>query len=181
MPEAHDVPSYIAFLRAVNVGRRQVKMAALRGHLEEQGFSDVETFIASGNVRLTSSLRSPVKVEQRLETVLETWLGFGVPTLVRTPAELTAAFEAGEGLLSPVGDSRHYLTFLKDEPSVDAAQRLSGWDEPGERVTMSGREVHLWLASTSPKLTNTRLERILGTLGTARDWKTVTKLAALWC
>ena len=43
--------TFIAFLRAVNVGKRQVKMAGLRSELEANGFTDVATFIASGNVR----------------------------------------------------------------------------------------------------------------------------------
>jgi len=175
------MPEYVAFLRAVNVGKRQVKMAALRAHLEEHGFRDVETHIASGNVKLSAPLRSSAKAERELETALESLLGFDVPTIVRTPGDLKAAFEAGARLQPAFPEGRHYVTFLKDEPSPDAATRLAGWDEAGERVTMIGREAHLWLASVSPKLTNTRLERILGTIGTARDWKTVTKLVALWC
>lgn len=173
---------YIAFLRAVNVGKRQVKMAALREKLADDQFSDVETFIASGNVRVASSLRSTTKVEQELEAVLEGWLGFEVPTMVRTPKQLTEAFEAGERLTSPLpGQPRHYLAFLRDEPAVSAAKELEAWDLEGERAEVVGREAHLWLSATTPKLTNARMERILRTVGTARDWKTVTKLAASWC
>lgn len=173
---------YVAFLRAVNVGKRQVRMAALRDHLAQNRFSDVETFIASGNVKVTSTLRSPAKVEQELEAVLEDWLGFGVPTLVRTPKQLTETFEAGERLTSPLpGQPRHYLAFLRATPTTAAAQELEAWDNAGERAQVVGREVHLWLSSITPKLTNARMEKALDTVGTARDWKTVTKLAAVWC
>ena len=48
------MPRYIAFLRAVNVGGRIVKMDALRAHFEAAGFTGVETFIASGNVIFSS-------------------------------------------------------------------------------------------------------------------------------
>src|SRR5680860_1199194 len=170
---------YLAFLRAVNVGKRQVKMAALRDELAGNQFSDVETFIASGNVKLTSQLRSTTKVEQVLEAALEAWLGFDVPTMVRTPQQLTQAFEAGTSLTPPLpGQPRHYLAFLRNEPATAAAKELEAWDKDGERALVVGREVHLWLSSATPKLTNTRMERILGTVGTARDWKTVTRLAA---
>jgi uncharacterized protein (DUF1697 family) len=173
---------YLAFLRAVNVGKRQVKMAALRDHLAENGFSDVETFIASGNVKVTSSLRSLTKVEQQLEAALEDWLGFDVPTMARTPKQLTEAFEAGEKLRCPLpGQPRHYLAFLRDKPTAAAAKELEEWDKEGERAQVVGRDVHLWLSSATPKLTNTSMENLLGTVGTARDWKTVTKLAAAWC
>jgi uncharacterized protein (DUF1697 family) len=173
---------YLAFLRAVNVGKRQVKMAALRDELAQHQLSDIETFIASGNVKVTSSLRNTTKVEQQIEAALEAWLGFDVPTMVRTPTQLTQVFEAGEELRNPLaGQPRHYLAFLRAEPTVAAAKELEAWDKEGERATVVGREVHLWLSSATPKLTNTRMERILGTVGTARDWKTVNKLAAAWC
>ena len=82
--------TFIAFLRAVNVGKRQVKMAGLRTELEANGFTDVATFIASGNVRVSTTMRSAAKVEKELEQVMEAWLGFDVPTMVRTPKQLVA-------------------------------------------------------------------------------------------
>ena len=72
------------------------------------------------------------------------------------------------------------MSFLKDAPPAAAAKKLESWDKPKERAQVVGREVHLWLGSERPKLTNATMEKILGTPGTARDWKTVTKLAATW-
>jgi uncharacterized protein (DUF1697 family) len=173
--------TFIAFLRAVNVGKRQVKMAGLRTELEANGFTDVATFIASGNVRVSTTMRSAAKVEKELERVMETWLGFDVPTMVRTPKQLVTAYDAGGDLTSPVpGSPRHYVSFLKDTPPANAAKQLESWDKPKERAQVVGREVHLWLGSDRPKLTNATMETILGTPGTARDWKTVTKLATTW-
>lgn len=88
------MPHHIAFLRAVNVGRRQVKMADLREWLTEDGFTDVETYIQTGNVRVGSSLRSPAKVEARLEAVLRERCGFEVPCIMFTPAELRQVYDA---------------------------------------------------------------------------------------
>jgi len=174
--------SFIAFLRAVNIGNRQVKMAGLRTELEANGFTDVATYIASGNLRVTTTLRSAAKVEKELERVMEAWLGFDVPTMVRTPQQLTKAFAVGVDLTSPVpGSPRHYVSFLKDEPAAAAVKKLEEWDKPKERAQVIGREAHLWLGSERPKLTNASMEKILGTAGTARDWKTVTKLADIWC
>lgn len=175
------MPAYVAFLRAVNVGGRMVKMAALRECLREHGFSDVQTFIASGNVRVSTTLRSPAKVEKALESVMADWLDFEVPTMVRTPVQLTALYDAGSKLSSPLsGSARHYVAFLRDTPSAAATKKLEAWDQPQERATVVGREVHLWLGSETPKLTNTRMEKILDAVATARDWKTVSKLAGSW-
>ncbi len=44
------MPTYVAFLRAINVGGHNVKMEVLRALFEAQGYADVATFIASGNV-----------------------------------------------------------------------------------------------------------------------------------
>ena len=84
------VPSYVAFLRAVNVGKRFVKMADLRAALEHAGFTDVETHIQSGNVRVRSRRRSPGAVAREMERVLGEWAGFDVPCIVRTPAAVHA-------------------------------------------------------------------------------------------
>ena len=173
--------TFIAFLRAVNVGKRQVKMAALRTELEANGFTEVTTFIASGNLRVETSMRAAAKVEKELERVMEAWLGFDVPTMVRTPKQLVAAYDAGADLKSPVpGSPRHYVSFLKDTPSATAVADLEAWDKPKERAQVVGREVHLWLGSDRPVLTNATMEKILGTVGTARNWKTVTTLATTW-
>jgi uncharacterized protein (DUF1697 family) len=173
--------TFVAFLRSVNVGGRTVKMAALRDELEANGFTDVETFIASGNVKVTTTMRSAAKVEAELERLLEGWLGFDVPTMVRTPKQLAEVYAAGAPLKTPLPDAaRHYVSFLKEAPGAAAARRLGAWDKPLERAQVVGREVHLWLGGDRPKLTNAQMEKVLGTVGTARDWKTVVKLKDAW-
>lgn len=54
---------YIAFLRAINVGGHTVKMDRLREIFEALGFSNVETFIASGNVVFETTARDPAALE----------------------------------------------------------------------------------------------------------------------
>ena len=73
------MPSYVAFLRAVNVGGRFVKMAELRTALEGAGFTDVETHIQSGNVLVRSGRRSTGAVATEMARVLGEWAGFDVP------------------------------------------------------------------------------------------------------
>ena len=59
--------TFIAFLRAVNVGKRQIKMAGLRTELEANGYTDMATFIAGGDLPVTTTMRSAAKVEKDLE------------------------------------------------------------------------------------------------------------------
>ena len=96
------MPTYIAFLRAINVGGRFIKMADLRTGLSRKGFGDVESHIQSGNLRFTSSLRSAAEVELALEAALEEVGGFTVRTVVRTPSQLAEAASYGAGLEVPL-------------------------------------------------------------------------------
>src|SRR6476620_3213515 len=84
------MPSYIAFLRAVNVGKRKFPMTELRDLLTEAGYDDVATHIQTGNVLLATSERSRAKVTTALEKLFEKDRGFEVTTVVFTPQELAA-------------------------------------------------------------------------------------------
>jgi uncharacterized protein (DUF1697 family) len=172
---------YVAFLRAVNVGGRVMKMEALRTHLAGAGFGDVQTHIQSGNVRLTSTARSTARVEKLVEDALRKALGFEVATLVRTPRQLSALMD--DCPPSPFGDSaRHYVCFLRDEPDSEAAQRLNGWDVDGERLALVGRDLHMWLTKPAheAQISNAKVEKIAGLPATNRNWTVVSALAQKW-
>jgi uncharacterized protein (DUF1697 family) len=174
--------TYIAFLRALNVGGRFAKMADLRAGLAPKGFDEVETYIQSGNLRVMSSMRSVSEAEAVLETALEELCGFSVRTIVRTPEQLGELASYGTGLAAPLGgEPRRYVTFLKDEPDDEFTTMMNGWDVAGERAHVNGREVYLWLAHPShqAKLSNARIERG-GVVATTRDWKVVTALGEMW-
>jgi uncharacterized protein (DUF1697 family) len=174
--------TYIAFLRAMNVGGRFFKMADLRAGLSNNGFGEVESHIQSGNLRFSSTLRSVAKVEVALETALEELCGFTVRTIVRTPAQLSELSSYGAGLTAPLeGDVRRYVTFLKEDPDNELVAMMDGWDVAAERAHVNGREVYLWLAHPSheAKLTNARIER-RGVVATTRDWNVVSALGEKW-
>jgi len=176
------MPTYIAFLRAINVGGRFIKMADLRTGLSDKGFGDVESHIQSGNLRITSTLRSAAAVELSLETALEELCGFTVTAIVRTPVQLGEVASYGAGLESPLeGEVRRYVTFLKESPDDELVTTMHGWDVPGERAHVKGREVFMWLAHSSheAKLSNARIERG-GVVATTRDWKVVAALGEMW-
>jgi uncharacterized protein (DUF1697 family) len=82
---------YIAFLRAVNVGKRQVTMARLRELFSELGYGDVRTYIQTGNVFFETPATDRAALEGAIERHLLDALGFAVPTFVRTVEEVEAA------------------------------------------------------------------------------------------
>lgn len=75
---------FIAFLRAINVGRgRTVKMRSLRQVFESLGLSKVTTFIASGNVVFETRTKKTKMLERKIEGALKDALGYEVHTFVR--------------------------------------------------------------------------------------------------
>ena len=176
------MPSFIAFLRAVNVGKRAYPMAELRAALAAAGYADVATYIQTGNVLLSSPRRSRAKVEDELERLFEQDRGFTVSTVVLTPQELRqVAADADElAAVHPAGHG-HYVSLLKDEPTAAGAEQLERHGFPDETVVVRQRAVHLLYAKPyhEARMSNVQIERALG-VATNRNAKVIRALAAKW-
>lgn len=177
------MPRHIVLLRAVNVGKRWVKMERLREVLTAAGYGDVKTHIQSGNVHVASPTRSSAKLAANLETLLEKEFGFAIPCIVRSPAQFVSALERADSLADPLDGAtlRRYVTFFRDPLPADRAQQLADWSEPGERLHPDGTELYWWLSKPmhESKISNARLERG-GAVSTTRDLKVVRTLAEKW-
>ena len=177
------MPTFACFLRAVNVKPRWVKMELLRKHLSDNGFTAVETHIQSGNVLVTTPMRSVAKVAASLHDMLSAQFGFDIPVIVRTPAQLTDLASEVDGLPSPLSaDSRVYVTLAAGPLDPAGVAALDGWNQPGERAEVRGSDVVLWfdVPSHEARLTNARIERLAGTPVTTRDLKVIRALAQKW-
>jgi uncharacterized protein (DUF1697 family) len=174
------VPTYIAFLRAVNVGKRMFAKDAIIRACEDAGCTDVETYINTGNVRVTTTLRSRAKVERSLESAFATTAGFDVPTIVFTPKELTAVAARAEELAAE-HRGLLYVSLLKDAPTATAVRTLDGAGKDGERAEVRGRAVYLLLGSDyhSARLSNAVVEKHLG-VATNRNVRVIRTLADKW-
>lgn len=171
----------VALLRGVNLaGKRRVAMPELRERLTELGYEDVTTYVASGNVLLSSSV-APRTLERKLTSQLSDWLGFEVLVLVRTRAELLAIVKRNP--LAKVVDNpaRYQVAFLSAKPKAAAIRALEAEDVAPGQFVVHGRELYAWhpdgfgRSKLGALLTDARL----GVTSTARNWNTVTKLAAL--
>jgi uncharacterized protein (DUF1697 family) len=171
-----ELTQHVAFLRAINVGGRNVTMAELRQRFSEMGFADVESFIASGNIVFrTDAATPPAALEERIETALAGALGYDVATFIRSPADLTgiadAAF-AGE-------TGSHQVGLLKAKPGGEAAAATLALQTDDDAIAVVGREVH-WLRrdTAASRLVNGRFERALGGQATFRSVSTLRRIAA---
>jgi uncharacterized protein (DUF1697 family) len=139
----HDdgVSTRVAFLRAVNLGRRKVPMKQLAEICEGLGYDDVWTHANSGNAVFDATGKRDA-IERAVGTALEDALGFEVTTFVRTAAELRRALDVHPFDVGP-GDT-YFLTFLKAPPSAAVRKELEAASNDFDTLVVKGRDVH-WL------------------------------------
>ena len=174
------MPKYVAFLRAINVGGHTVKMDHLRGLFEAMGFSNIETFIASGNVIFDSKSKTAKALESKIERALEANLGYQVTTFIRSVAEL-AAVARYKPFPDCDGDGNVlYIGFVADNPGEESRQRLQSVTTKVDDFHIYGREVY-WLCrkklGESAFPGGAKFEKTLGMPVTLRNSNTVVKIA----
>ena len=172
---------HVALLRAVNLGpHKRVSMPDLRKALEAAGYEDVQTYVQSGNLVLTSGL-TPAKLASALERELAASLGLETDVLVRSRDELADVVEREP--FGNVADDPRFLqvTFLPKALPAGKRRELESADVAPERVVVDGREIYAWHAGGvgRSELAKLLTARKLGLAGTARNWRTVTKLLEL--
>lgn len=172
--------TYIAFLRAINLGpTRKFAKADIIAAVERAGGTDVETYINTGNVRFDSTMRSRVRIEEVLEKTFLESQGFEVPTIVYTPAELRAIAEEAAGFGHT---GKHYISLLKEAPTAAAIGKIHEVSTAEEVAKVGGRAVHLLLGANyhEARLTNVVVEKHLG-VATNRNLTVIRALAEKWC
>ncbi len=170
---------WVALLRGINLGaRNRVPMAGLRDVVEQQGCERVRTHIASGNVLFEKAARSRTKLAADLEAAVAAAFGVEAAVVLRTFDELATVAAA-----RPLGEDTDglHVTFLVATPSAAAVKRLRELDIAPDEVAVVGSDVYLRYPNgvQGARLGGALLERTLGIAGTARNWRTVTKLAEL--
>jgi uncharacterized protein (DUF1697 family) len=175
---------FVILLRGINVGgKNKLPMAELRTCLEELGFSNVSTYIASGNVLLESD-KPAEKIQDLIEKTLIKSFKFDselIKVLVLSHAQLKAVVESKPKGFGDELDKYHsdavFLMGISPKVALEVFDPREGVDKiwPGEGVIYSQR--------LSAERTRSRLSKIVGTpaykLMTIRSWNTVVKLLEL--
>lgn len=172
---------YIAFLRAINVGGHNVKMDALRGLFEEMGISNVESFIASGNIIFDSEIADTATLQEKIEAHLEKSLGYEVTAFIRTPAEVAAIAEYKPFTDSELESAGAFnVAFLTAPLSGEAQTALDSLKTDIDDFHVHNCQVY-WLCKkkqSESKFSNAVFEKKLKVRATFRGMKTVKKLTA---
>jgi uncharacterized protein (DUF1697 family) len=177
------MPTSIAMLRGINVsGHKVIKMELLRESFAALGFSNVKTYVQSGNVIFEASNDSVVSLSKKIEEKILRDFGFSVPVLLKTSKEMEETIKRNPFLKAPAIDhSKLHVTFLSDAPPKTALEQLQSLAVKPEQFHIIGRDIYLYCPNGygRTKLSNTAIEKKLSVKATTRNWKTANTLLAM--
>ena len=178
MPQA----THVALLRGVNLaGNKKIAMADLKKLVSSLGLEDPQTLLQSGNVVFRCKGRTCEQIERQIESALQKKLGLQSHLFVRDAEEWRALMAANPFPRQAAADPSHMLVMcLREAPTAAAVKALQSAIVGKELVRASGRHAYFVYPDGvgQSKLTHYMIEKQFGS-GTARNWNTVTKVAAL--
>jgi uncharacterized protein (DUF1697 family) len=175
---------YLCLLRGINVGGNNlIKMADLKQWFEDWGFSDVKTYIQSGNVLFDTDKKNLKQIEQTIERELEKKLKTILPVVVLPKSIFqTVLTQAPKDFGQKPDLYRYDVLFLKTPLTPQAALQEIDTNPEVDRVFPG--EHALYFRRLISKATASRLNKIVGKpvykLMTIRNWNTTNKLAQLF-
>jgi uncharacterized protein (DUF1697 family) len=176
-------PAQVALLRGVNLGgHKLVGMAGLRAWAEDLGLRDVRTLLQSGNLVFRGAAKTGAALEAMLEAAAKRGLGLDTDIHVRTAAELGAIVARNPFPRAARRDPAHLVVvFLKAAPAAAGVAALRAAIPGREEIEADGRQLYVVYPDGigTSRLNAALLDRTLKVRGTARNWNTVLKLAAL--
>jgi uncharacterized protein (DUF1697 family) len=175
---------YVAFLRGINVGGHKIiKMDSLRDMFSALGFSQVKSYIQSGNIIFETAESDGHALERHIEAHLQTTLGYEVTTFIRTLSEMVeiVKYDPFQAERSAEG-VKVYVTFLATEPSHERKMALMSLSNDTELFQLKHRELFYLGHPTTKKVlfSNNFIERELGLVATTRNWATVNKIVTMF-
>jgi uncharacterized protein (DUF1697 family) len=173
------VTRYVALLRAVNLGsHKKISMPALRELLSGMGYTDVETYLQSGNAVFTADEPRPERVATDVEERLAADLGLSTEVILRTAGELRDVIDRNP---MEVGDPAKFTAwFLLEPPSPGWLDGLDVSSFAPEERRAAEREIYLNLPNGIGRAKlPVALGRRLTVPATMRNWRTVTNLMSL--
>lgn len=173
---------YLALLRGINVGgKNRLAMPALRELFVAAGCTEVQTYIQSGNVIFRADPARAASLPTEIAGRIAENCGYRVPVVLRRAQQLGAVIGANPFIAAGAAEETLHVLFLADEPSAQGIASLDPNRSIPDTFVVRGQEVYLCLPNGMgrTKLTNDYFDAKLGTVSTARNWRTITTLYAL--
>lgn len=173
--------TYICLLRSINVsGTNIIKMAELRPFWENLGFSEVKTYIQSGNIIFKSASKPDVSVlEKAIEAKFQTK---NVSVILKTPSELDSIINENPfHSLTDFDPKKMYISYFQEIPETSKQQDFEQMQFGEDQFNIINNVMYIYfgISAGKSKLTNKVIEGKLGVAATTRNWNTTVKLFSL--
>jgi uncharacterized protein (DUF1697 family) len=173
-----SVATYVTFLRGVNLGpTNKISMPELRAMAEDLGYTDVATYINSGNL-IISSTKNAATVEREISDAIKKTFGRSIDVTVRTPAQLKKIL--AENPYPDGNPSQVTVAFLTKTSAADAKEKVAAVAKDYEPFTFSGQQVYVnYSKGIGRSKLAEKFSDIIGVSSTVRTVRTVEKVLAL--
>lgn len=174
---------YVSLLRGINVnGQRLIKMKDLKEMYKALGFTNVETYLQSGNVVFNSKIKSKEKISFRISEAIHQQFGYNVPVEVLRSDELISLFNENPFLHEKDTKMELCHVTILNKPSLIKDEKLVQLKmAEGEQYVIKKNIVYLMCPHGygKTKLNNTFFEKLFGCCATTRNWKTISALSKM--
>jgi uncharacterized protein (DUF1697 family) len=175
--------TYISILRGINLGgHNTIKMDDLKKMFAEQGFSNVQTYIQSGNIVYQCKKTDTKELETVIKNKIEVHFGFDVPVITLTFDDLKKVASSNPFLNDETKDiSYFHITFLADKPQIENFTKIKNGNYQPDQFQLIEKAVYLYCPNGygKTKLSNKFLENKLKVVATTRNWKTTNELISI--
>lgn len=179
-----QMTTHLALLRGINVsGHNMIKMDALKSMLENSGFKNVQTYIQSGNVFVSTEEESAAKVGFIIKQEIFKVFGYDVPTIVIGQSDLQACLKNNPFLKEKEIDLKKlYVAFVSKELRSENINDLKISQFKPDEASIDDNKIFIKYAVGAGKtrLDQKYIEKKLNLTATIRNWNTVTNLLKLY-
>ena len=169
-------------LRGINVGgNTMIKMTELKTSFENLGFKNVASYINSGNLAFDAVKAAEEKLVATIENVIERDFGLDIQVMVRDRAAIEDVLANNPFAGEFESHKEMHVLFMKGNMPDEKAEQLYEHQTKNERFAVRDREIycHLRVGFADSLLGKGFIERKLKIAITARNWRTVERLASL--
>lgn len=175
---------HLALLRGINVsGHNMIKMEALKTTLEAIGFTNVITYLQSGNVFVETQEESQFSVGFKIKQEIYKAFGMEVPVLVIGKIDLELCLKNNQFLKDKDVDTKKlYVAFISKELSSSAINELKISQFKPDEAVINGNKIFIKydIGAGKTRLDQKYIEKKLNVVATIRNWNTVNKLLELY-
>jgi uncharacterized protein (DUF1697 family) len=170
----------ISMLRGVNVGgHHKIKMTELRALYESLGYSNVRTYIQSGNVLFETTESGDERLSKKIGAAIEKKFGFCPEVIVRTVDEMRSVVKRNPFAKQDFEPGKLAVFFLARDPGKAARDAVARIEAHPEVIKPVGSEIYIYFPDGQgrSKLKFNLIEKAINKVAwTARNWNTVEKL-----